>query len=58
MSQLENIENVGDTIRVQDFRTNESYLGIIEEMDFMNKTPEDKRFSGFGGTLLVTIRTI
>jgi len=58
MSQLETVENAGDTIRVQDFRTGESYLGIIEEMDFMNKTPEDKRFSGFGGTLLVTIRTI
>ena len=58
MSQLESIENVGDTIRVQDFRTGEEYLGIIEEMDFINKTPEDKRFSGFGGTLLVTIRTI
>ena len=58
MSQLESIENVGDTIRVQDFRTGESYLGIIEEMDFINKTPEDKRFSGFGGTLLVTIRTV
>ena len=58
MSQLEAIENVGDTVRVQDFRTNESYLGLIEELDFINKTPEDKRFSGFGGTLLVTIRTI
>ena len=58
MSQLESIENVGDTIRVQDFRTGESYLGIIEEMDFINRTPEDKRFSGFGGTLLVTIRTV
>jgi hypothetical protein len=58
LSQLEAIENVGDTIRIQDFRTGEEYLGIIEEMDFMNKTPEDKRFSGFGGTLLVTIRTI
>jgi hypothetical protein len=58
MSQLESIENVGDTIRVQDFRTGEEYLGIIEEMDFINRTPEDKRFSGFGGTLLVTIRTV
>jgi hypothetical protein len=58
MSQLESVENVGDTIRVQDFRTGESYLGIIEEMDFINRTPEDKRFSGFGGTLLVTIRTV
>ena len=58
LTQLEAIDNVGDTIRIQDFRTGEEYLGIIEEMDFMNKTPEDKRFSGFGGTLLVTIRTI
>ena len=58
LSQLEAIENVGDTIRIQDFRTNEEYLGIIEEMDFINRTPEDKRFSGFGGTLLVTIRTV
>jgi hypothetical protein len=58
MSQLEAVENAGDTIRIQDLRIGESYLGIIEEMDFMNKTPEDKRFSGFGGTLLVTIRTV
>jgi hypothetical protein len=58
MSQLEAIENAGDTVRVQDFRTGESYIGLIEEMDFINKTPEDKRFSGFGGTLMVTIRTV
>jgi hypothetical protein len=58
MSQLEQIENVGDTIRVEDFRTGESYIGIIEEMDFRNSTPSDKRFSGYGGLLLVTIRTV
>jgi len=58
MSQLENIENVGDTIRVEDFRTGESYIGLIEEMDFRNATPSDKRFSGYGGLLLVTIRTV
>jgi hypothetical protein len=58
MSQLESIENNGDTIQVQDFRTGESYIGIIEEMDFINRTPSDKRFSGFGGLLLVTIRTV
>ena len=58
MSQLESIENVGDTIRVEDFRTGESYIGLIEELDFMNKTPSDKRFTGYGGTLLVTIRTV
>jgi hypothetical protein len=58
MSQLESIENVGDTIRVEDFRTGESYLGLIEELDFRNATPSDKRFTGYGGTLLVTIRTV
>jgi len=58
MSSLEQIENVGDSIRVQDFRTGESFLGLIEEMDFTNKTPTDKRFSGYGGVLLVTIRSI
>jgi hypothetical protein len=58
MSQLESIENVGDTIRVEDFRTGESYIGLIEELDFRNATPSDKRFSGFGGMLLVTIRTV
>jgi len=58
MTQLETIENVGDTIRVEDFRTGESYIGLIEELDFRNATPSDKRFSGYGGTLLVTIRTV
>ena len=58
MQQLEAIENAGDTIRVQDFRTGESYIGLIEELDFINRTPTDKRFSGFGGILLVTIRLV
>ena len=58
MSQLEQIENVGDTIQIQDFRTGESYIGLIEEMDFRNSTPSDRRFSGYGGLLLVTIRTV
>jgi hypothetical protein len=58
MSQLESIENVGDTIRIEDFRTGESFIGLIEEMDFRNATPSDKRFSGYGGVLLVTIRTV
>ena len=58
MSQLESIENVGDTIRVEDFRTGESYIGLIEELDFRNATPSDKRFTGYGGLLLVTIRTV
>ena len=58
MSQLESVENAGDTIRVEDFRTGESYIGLIEEMDFINKTPSDRRFSGYGGMLVVTIRSV
>ena len=58
MTTLEDIENLGDIVRIQDFRTGESYLGLIEELDFTNKTPTDKRFSGYGGVLLVTIRSI
>jgi hypothetical protein len=58
LSQLEAIENVGDTIRVEDFRTGESYIGLIEELDFINRTPSDRRFSGYGGMLMATIRLI
>ena len=55
---LERIEDIGDTVLVQDFRTGESYLGLIEEQDFINRTPTDKRYSGYGGVLLITIRKV
>lgn len=58
MSTLEQIENIGDTVRVQDFRTGESFIGLIEELDFINKTPSGPRFSGYGGMLVVTIRSV
>jgi len=58
LQELEAVENNGDTIRIDDFRTGESYLGIIEEIQFVNTTPSDKRYSGFGGILNVTVRTI
>jgi hypothetical protein len=56
--QLEAVENEGDTIRVQDFRSGEEFSCIIEELDFINQTPSDKRFSGYGGKLIITVRTI
>jgi hypothetical protein len=58
VSQIEDLESAGDTIRVQDFRNNETYIGVIEEINFMNRTPPSSRFSGFGGMLLVTVRTV
>jgi hypothetical protein len=54
---MQDVEDLGDLIKVEDFRTGESYLGLIEEMDFINRTPTDKRYSGYGGLLLLTIRT-
>ena len=58
LKTLEAIESNGDTLVITDFRTNEQFTGIIEEIDFINKTPSDKRYSGYGGLLLVTIRSI
>jgi hypothetical protein len=58
INQVETLESAGYTIRVQDFRNGETYLGVIEEINFINKTPPSSRFSGFGGVLLVTIRSV
>ena len=58
LQELEIVESNGDTIRIDDFRTGESYLGIIEEIQFVNTTPSDKRYSGFGGIMNVTVRTL
>lgn len=58
LASLEIVENVGDSIKVEDYRTGESFIGLIEEVQFINRTPPDKRFAGFGGILLVTIRTL
>ena len=58
LAALEATESAGDTVQIEDFRTGETYLGIIEQTQFTNRTPSDKRFSGFGGVLLLTIRTI
>ena len=58
LTDIENLESTGDTIRIQDFRNNETFLGVIEELNYMNRTPPSARFAGFGGMLIVTIRTV
>ena len=58
MKELEAIEVNGDTIRLQDFRTDETFLATIEEIDFMSMTPPGPRFNGFGGLLTITLRTV
>jgi hypothetical protein len=56
--ELEAVENTGDTVTVQDFRTGETFIAQVEEVDFMNMTPPGDRFNGFGGLLTVTVRTV
>ena len=58
IKMLEGIEANGDTVRVQDFRTNETVIATIEELDFMSMTPPGQRFNGFGGLLTITLRTV
>lgn len=55
---LEQLENAGDFVTVTDYRTGETYNGLIEEVSYMGMTPPDRRFDGIGGLLKVTVRKI
>ena len=55
---LEEIEESGDVLTWQDLTTGESRQAVIEQISFSRQTPPDKRFSGFGGVIQVTIRTV
>jgi hypothetical protein len=56
IQRLESIEETGKFVSVTDYRTNEQYTGVIEEVRFTNESSPDKDSSGFGGMLLITIR--
>lgn len=58
LAQLESIEQNGDIVTFQDFRVNETFQCLIEEVQFTSQTPPDKRFTGFGGIIQLTIRTV
>lgn len=55
---LEAAEESGDVVTFQDFRTGETKQCLIEEVDFIDTTPPDKRLTGFGGNIKLTIRTV
>jgi hypothetical protein len=55
---LEEIEETGDVLTWQDLTTGESRQAVIEQISFQRATPPDKRFSGFGGVINITIRTV
>jgi hypothetical protein len=58
ISQLENIEQDGDVITWQDLQTGESRQVVVEQITFIRQTPPDRGFSGYGGIIELTIRTV
>jgi hypothetical protein len=58
LSALETAESNGDIVSWQDFRTGETQQVLIEQVLFSDMTPPDKKFTGFGGTISLTIRTV
>jgi hypothetical protein len=55
---LEELEKNGNIVVVQDFRTDETFSALIEEVRFFSATPPSERFNGFGGKLLLTVRKL
>ncbi len=58
LQTLEELEISGDFVTVHDYRTDESYQGVIEEVKFSSESSPDKDSNGFGGLLLVTVRKL
>ena len=55
---IEEIESNGDVVVLQDFTNNETIRGVIESITFIRMTPPERRFTGFGGMILLQFRTI
>jgi hypothetical protein len=55
---LENVEQNGDVVTWQDLQTGESRQVVIEQVTFTRMTPPDRGFSGYGGIIDITIRTV
>jgi hypothetical protein len=58
LQTLETIEAAGDTVTIQDFTTGEQINGVIEQLSFERTSPPDRRYTGFGGIVYVSIRTV
>ena len=55
---LEAVEENGDVITWQDLTTGESRQVVIEQTSFTRLTPPDRGFTGYGGVIDITIRTV
>lgn len=58
LTTLESIEQLGDTVLIQDFTSGETTYGVIENLAFERNTPASKNYSGFGGIIYLSIRTV
>ena len=58
IGQLETIEENGDVVTWQDLTTGESRQVVIEQISFTRLTPPDRGFTGYGGVIEMTIRTV
>jgi hypothetical protein len=58
LTALEELEENGDFVTIQDFRLSEKYLGIIEKVSFTNVVSPDNGSSNFGGKLAITVRKV
>ena len=58
LQSLEVVESDGDVIIYQDFTTGEVQRCIVEEQQYSRMTAPDRAFSGDGGVIYCTIRTV
>jgi hypothetical protein len=58
IAQLESVEENGDVVTWQDLTTGESRQVVIEQVSFTRLTPPDRGFTGYGGVIDITIRTV
>jgi hypothetical protein len=58
LQRLEQLEETGKFVTVTDYRMEEQFIGLIEQVEFANETAPDKNSSGFGGLITITIRKV
>jgi hypothetical protein len=58
MLSLEDMEESGDIVMLQDLNTGENRQVQIEQVTLVNNTPPDKGLSNFGGVVEIVVRTV
>jgi hypothetical protein len=58
MMELEQLESSGDIVLWQDLNTQELRQVQIERTSFIRQTPPSGAFSGYGGVIDITVRTV